>query len=344
MDRIKPTRGETSPTSTKEVSNNRMGDVVTDKLSKASNKPLVRSDSEVVSEETFVQDVIKPVEKVVKTAKPITDNVLVDDIDKTTVSDLTDILSSQIVLVNNTPTAISGVELSDTDRARLLKEEDKRRELEDLRTKQINDAYDEELSRRTLFDTEISNMKLEFDIYLKRVYPEFVGDRNMTTSEIQQKQSDAQKVSDSIRLEKEKLQKSKIKRLEDEKRRKYEESQLQINILTEQEVQTFFEEEIITEQKVKLAENPELDGLNEVERTIKEVSEMELKLGRKIVPYRDIVESEESDFDVNSYTTSNDILIKTDNSGDIVKDMDKIRQLEELRLSLGVIDGEDFIY
>ena len=71
-----------------------------------------------------------------------------------------------------------------------------------------------------------------------------------------------------------------------------------------------FEEEIVIEQKQKLALNPEIENLNEVQRTLKEIGEAEIRLGRKIIPHRDIVESEDSDFDVNSYTKPTDILIK----------------------------------
>ena len=38
------------------------------------------------------------------------------------------------------------------------------------------------------------------------------------------------------------------------------------------------EEEIIIEQKEKIGRNPQLDGLNDVQRTIKEVNDMEMDL------------------------------------------------------------------
>ena len=48
-----------------------------------------------------------------------------------------------------------------------------------------------------------------------------------------------------------------------------------------------------------------------VQQTIDRVKQIEGELGRSIVPHRDIVESEESDFDTNSSTKSTDVLINT---------------------------------
>lgn len=47
-----------------------------------------------------------------------------------------------------------------------------------------------------------------------------------------------------------------------------------------------------------------------VEKTLTEIQRIETELGRKIIPHRDIVESEESDFDFDPIANSNDILIK----------------------------------
>jgi len=74
--------------------------------------------------------------------------------------------------------------------------------------------------------------------------------------------------------------------------------------------------------------------LNDVQRTIRDIAAMELQLGRPIIPHRDIVESEESDFDSNTYTKPTDILIKPN---DINADIPNIRKdimLQELRTRL----------
>ena len=95
-----------------------------------------------------------------------------------------------------------------------------------------------------------------------------------------------------------------------EKLRKQKEVKMLTNTKTEKNVSTFLEEEIIIEQQEKIQRNPELDGLNKIERTIKEMKQMEIRLGRPIVPHRDIVESDESDFDSQSATKETDILIR----------------------------------
>lgn len=130
------------------------------------------------------------------------------------------------------------------------------------------------------------------------------------------------------------LQRKKIERLEREKERKLVESQLRLNKLTEGEVQTFFEEEIIIEQKEKIAQNPQIENLNPVQKQIREIEEMEIRMGRPIVPHRDIVESEESDFDSNSMTNPTDILIRPMNVEEEFNKRQKENRLEILRNEL----------
>jgi len=68
---------------------------------------------------------------------------------------------------------------------------------------------------------------------------------------------------------------------------------------------------------------------------------MEIRMGRPIVPHRDIVESEESDFDINTYTEQGDILIKPFDSKKEMEDQMKNDKLEILRRDLNKDNTEE---
>ena len=162
--------------------------------------------------------------------------------------------------------------------------------------------------------------------------------------DIEKAKAEAAKKAEEIRLKKQKLKESMIKRVEEEKIRKQKEIRMVTNTKTEANVSTFLEEEIIIEQQEKKDRNPELDGLNEVQRTIKEVKAMEVRLGRPIVPHRDIVESEDSDFDSERATKSTDILIKPSQKSPFENYEEKRDVLEVLRQTLSNDRSEeDFI-
>lgn len=74
---------------------------------------------------------------------------------------------------------------------------------------------------------------------------------------------------------------------------------------------------------------------------MKEFEEMEIRMGRPIVPHRDIVESEESDFDINTYTEQGDILIKPFDSKKEMEEQMKNDRLEVLRRDLNKDNAEE---
>jgi len=303
-------RGELPKADDNVVVNGDMSNVVRDKLRDTEVKPMVRTANIPTSERTKLENAIEPLDTIVKTGEPLPNNKIVSDSDRTTVSEISDIVSKQIQLTKQPPVVIDGSSLSDSDRARLIIEEDKRRDVNNERFKDLEIAFEEEQKRRLLFDEQIKVMKSEFELFLKKTFPQFVGDRNIKDSDIQRTESEVNRLKEDGKLKVKDIQKKQVERLEREKERKFIESNLKINKLTRAEVQTFFEEELIIEQKQKLSLNPEIENLNEVQKTLKEIGEAELRLGRKIIPHRDIVESEDSDFDVNSYTKPTDILIK----------------------------------
>jgi hypothetical protein len=303
-------RGELPKADDNVVVNGDMSNVVRDKLRNTEVKPMVRTTNIPTSERTKLENAIEPLDTIVKTGEPLPNNKIVSDSDRTSVSEISDIVSKQIQLTKQPPVVIDGNSLSDSDRARLIIEEDKRRDVNNERFKDLEIAFEEEQKRRLLFDEQIKVMKSEFELFLKKTFPQFVGERNIKDSDIQRTESEVNRLKEYGKLKVKDIQKKQVERLEREKERKLIESNLKINKLTRAEVQTFFEEELIIEQKQKLSLNPEIENLNEVQKTLKEIGEAELRLGRKIIPHRDIVESEDSDFDVNSYTKPTDILIK----------------------------------
>jgi hypothetical protein len=309
--------------------------------------------SQIKTIDNSIEDIIKPITKVVDSPKIITNNKEISQIDRTSTDTVARIISNPKQNIVQTPTPIDINTLSTVEQRRLAVEEDRRRKIEDERRADILQAFTEEQSRRSLFDAEISIMRAEFEQYLKDKYPEFdkdnIQNRDVVTNppspeQLQQKEQEKlQKQQERQRLKSEQsnkkieLQTQKLQRLEREKERKSQESEFQINKLRRSEIQTFLEEDVLIEQKEKLARNPEIEGLNEVQIKLKEIEQFEKRLGRPIIPHRDIVESEESDLDPKAYTTSNDDLIIIPNDVDVVRDTDKLNKLLELRRDLGNI-------
>jgi len=70
--------------------------IIKSKLDASESKPLVNSPTQKISESTEISKIIKPVEKVVKSGKPIKDNKIVSDSDKVTSKKLSEILSKPV--------------------------------------------------------------------------------------------------------------------------------------------------------------------------------------------------------------------------------------------------------
>lgn len=309
------------------------------KLNISEKKPLVKTPNEKTSESTDLSKIIKPLEKIVDNGKPIKDNKIVTDSDKVTTEELSKILSTPITK-KYTPNVISKNTLGVNEKL-LKKEEGIRRMVEVERREDIDKAYMDEIQRRKNFNDKIQLMKDEFNLYCKQNYPNIVGERVIISGDetifkksIDDRNYNLNKSNDDI-------QKNKVDRLEREKIRKSSESQLTLNKLTSDEVQVFFENEILLEQKVKLRNNPEIENLNYVKQTQREINELELSMGRRIVWHRDVVESEESDFDVNALTNSDDILVLTERDKLTPNEIQKQEYLQQLRMRLMGDDTEE---
>ena len=315
---------------------------------------------EIKTIDESIEEIIKPIQKVVDTPLILDGNKEISAVDRVPSDILSRVVSKPKPEIIGNPQVIDVTVLSEIEKRRLASEEQKRRMMGDERSADIQQSFEEEQERRQLFDEEIEVMKFEFEQYLKDKYPEFdkdnIENRDVVTNppspeELQAKEEEKQRLREERRrnkqqqkAKKQKLQKQKLQRLEREKERKAQENKFEINKLRRDEINTFLEEDVIIEQKEKLARNPEIEGLNEVQIKLKEIEQFEKRLGRPIIPHRDIVESEESDLDPKAYTNSNDDLIIIPDNIDVVGDLDKLNKLRELRRELESETDDDKDY
>ena len=315
---------------------------------------------EIKTIDESIEEIIKPIQKVVDTPLILDGNKEISPVDRVPSDILSRVVSRPKPNIIEKPQVIDVTVLSEIEKRRLASEEQKRRMMGDERSADIQQSFEEEQERKQLFDEEIEVMKFEFEQYLKDKYPEFdkdnIENRDVVTNppspeELQAKEEGKQRLREERRrnkqqqkAKKQKLQKQKLQRLEREKERKAQENEFEINKLRRDEINTFLEEDIIIEQKEKLARNPEIEGLNEVQIKLKEIEQFEKRLGRPIIPHRDIVESEESDLDPKAYTNSNDDLIIIPDNIDVVGDLDKLNKLRELRRELESETDDDKDY
>ena len=315
---------------------------------------------EIKTIDESIEEIIKPIQKVVDIPLILDGNKEISAVDRVPSDILSRVVSRPKPNIIEKPQVIDVTVLSEIEKRRLASEEQKRRMMADERNRDIEQSFVEEQERRQLFDEEIEVMKFEFEQYLKDKYPEFdknnIENRDVVTNptspeELQAKEEEKQRLREERkrnkreqRVKKRRLQKQKLQRLEREKERKAQENEFEINKLRRDEINTFLEEDIIIEQKEKLARNPEIEGLNEVQIKLKEIEQFEKRLGRPIIPHRDIVESEESDLDPKAYTNSNDDLVIIPDDVDVVGDLDKLNKLRELRRELESETDDDKDY
>ncbi len=322
-----------------------MNEVVRERLKKP-QRPFVESPMLPESQQTELENIIAPLEDVVDSGRALDDNKFIKETDRFGVDDIINEFTSTPILFEEPPAPVSINEsnLSSEDAARLLLEEELRRTISDERRRDLDESFKDETQRRIDFETEIELMRSEFKLYLKEAFPNITGNRDIKNGTEETLKSETKTKKQKNRNNVKQLQKNKVARLQREKKRKQQEASFKINKLKEKEVQTFFEEEIIIEQREKIERNPEIEKLNSVQRQIKEVKEMEIRMGRTIVPHRDIVESEESDFDSNTYTSPDDILIKPDNMKRSLEQQRKAVRMEVLRNELNSNRNEEEDY
>jgi len=313
------------------------------------------------SEEDELEDIIKSPVKEVDTPQNIGGAVKIDDKDRTSEQDLIDKITKQektkVIKIKPVPDPIiKASELEERDRVRLEKEEEKRREIEKERESGRKEAIQDELKRRALFDAEIEQKRKEFQLFLDEKFPEFSKRNSKNLKKFspeelkvreEERVKDLRKIESdkqTIKKEKKALQQKKVERLKKEQIRKSEEGKFKVNRVRRSEVQTFFEGDVLLEQKEKTERNPEINKETEVQIKLKEIARMEKQLGRKVVPHRDIVESEESDFDLNSDNRPDDILIVVPKDKKPLDEYNKLTKLLNIRKTLEIDKKEDIDY
>ena len=324
------------------ASDDRLNRVIENRLAERANKPLIKSPKRPISPATEINKIIKEPQELPNIGKPLEQNKVLDSFDKAKPNELVEALKP-IPVENVRPAlpVIDSKQLDEENRRRLLIEETERRTISDERYNEILKAFEDEIQRRDAFKKELEIMKAEFDIYLKKTYPDIVGEKNIKDGDIESFTSIIKKDKEDFQNLKNTLKANQVIRVENEKERKQKEKELVINQLSDVEVSTFLEEEIIIEQKEKIGRNPQLDGLNDIQRTIKEVNDMEIRLGKPIVPHRDIVETEESDLESDTSTSSSDILIRPKDNNPFENYDERRDVLEQLRKTLSNDKGED---
>lgn len=319
-----------------------LNQLIQTRLEERATKPLITSPEKPIDESTKLDEVIKTPKSIIDTGKPLEENKVLDTFDKTREEDVIELLKPNTVAsFKPAIRPVDSKELPPSGRRRLYKEEFDRRKLDDDRWEDLKQAFIDEQDRRKAFQKELELMKLEFDVYLKETYPDIVGEKLIKDKSIEvvkQKLVADKKANEEA---KDSIKKKMVTRVEKEKLRKQKENRMEINTRGNDEISTFLEEEIIIEQQEKKSRNPEIRPMNEVQKQIKEVREMEIRMGRPIIPHRDIVESEDSDFDKNSLTKSSDILIKGDDKTSEENYKERRELLEELRQSLNDKDSEE---
>ena len=339
-------------------SGNRLNKLIDKRMNERISRPLIKDPKRNVDESTKISKAIKDPEVLIKIGKPLKDNIVITKDDKVKEKDLINLVKPLPTLDGKVDSIIHDIlnpkaeeilsdpvldvkDYNEEDKRRIYIEEVERRQIEDERFLKIQEAFQDEIKRREMFREELKQMRIDFDIYLKKKYPDIVGEKSIKDKDIDKIKAESIRNEELILQQKKALKDKMVKRLEEEKLRKQKEVKMLTNTKTEKNVSTFLEEEIIIEQQEKIQRNPELDGLNKVERTIKEMKQMEIRLGRPIVPHRDIVESDESDFDSQSATKETDILIRPSQKSPFENYEEKREILDVLRKSMGGDNTEE---
>jgi hypothetical protein len=324
----------------RKLENSKLNELISKRLKSVLESPVLNT----VDETTKISDIIKTPDKTIETGKLLKDNIKIDDSDKAKPIDLIDLIKPDEVtfgLPEDDVIVIDKNQLDEENQRRLFEEERERRLVEDERWADLKQSFIDDKRRREEFIKKIALMKKEFDLYLKEKYPDIVGDKSIKTEEIVKTKEEILRAKALVKKSLEEHKRIMIERLDREKLRKVKEGKFKINIKEDKLVSTFLEEEIVIEQQEKLDRNPEIEGLNPIEKQIKDMKRMEKELGRPIIPHRDIVESNESDFDTDTETDSTDILIKPGNTSPFENYEERREPLERLRKSLSDGKGED---
>ena len=196
------------------------------------------------------------------------------------------------------------------ERERFLENEMDRRDIERRRRIAIDALIGDEPQTKLDFDEYIATLQSEFDLLMQSEYPWFT--RNVITTP---KEKEDLKIANQANLERLKnsreARRAKYRKaLDYEVIRKSAETNLTYNTLRDDEQQDIFEDTVNDGITASDEENSDSNSMTDIEKTKQSINDLERKLGRAIVPHRDIIESADSDFDSDSQLNPGDILIR----------------------------------
>jgi len=196
------------------------------------------------------------------------------------------------------------------ERERFLENEMDRRDIERRRRIAIDALIGDEPQTKLDFDEYIATLQSEFDLLMQSEYPWFT--RNVITTP---KEKEDLKIANQANLERLKnsreARRAKYRKaLDYEVIRKSAETNLTYNTLRDDEQQDIFEDTVNDGITASDEENSDSNSMTDIEKTKQSINDLERKLGRAIVPHRDIIESADSDFDSDSQLKPGDILIR----------------------------------
>jgi hypothetical protein len=303
------------------------------KLINKSNQPIIISINDTTSDFDSIKNIIKPIESEIDTLGSANKTKIIKDIDTISNEEFVNkYLAAKVINTSDLLNLLNS--LSESEIEQITKQELRIRNIENERRLDFNQAISDETIRRDLFKREITVKKLELQLYMKQNYKEFVGDRFISDGTEKKVKSEITIEKDYIIKNRNELISKKVDRLDREHRRKKVESSITVNPIIERMDSLFFEEDVLIERRQKLQINPELQGITKIQSIINDVRRFELEYGKSVIPHRDVVDSDESDFDSNSITKSDDMLIITDTIKSTRDQLDKNKMLIELKLRL----------
>ena len=196
------------------------------------------------------------------------------------------------------------------ERERFLENEMDRRDIERRRRIAIDALIGDEPQTKLDFDEYIATLQSEFDLLMQSKYPWFTRKATTTAKEKEELKKLIPANLERLKNSREAQRAKNRKALDEEVIRKSAETNLTYNTLRDDEQQDIFEDTVNDGITASDEENSDSNSMTDIEKTKQSINDLERKLGRTIVPHRDIIESADSDFDSDSQLKPGDILIR----------------------------------
>ena len=228
------------------------------------------------------------------------------------------------------------------ERQDFLVDESVRRSNEDERRIAIDALIAAEPQTKLDFDAHAVLLQSEFDLLMQEKYPWFVRELNTTPAEREQKAKELKTEKKRLELVWAARRAQNQKNYDAELARKAADAKLKWQKLRDEEQQDIFEDVVADDEIEIREENSDSNNMTDIEKAKKAIADLESRLGRRIVPHRDMIESADSDFDHESQLNSDDILIRDGMETDSGLTIERQIELLELKESMESADVEEF--